>query len=146
MVASTSSDPGDLGPDNENDATFLEPGTIEPTRTLTPLPHTPQTPALPEVAQGSSQSQSQNTPHTPLPDALHGMMTQRLPRKKSQTDSHHTKYSDTTSPAQAMRLEEIARTQIFLKVAIITSIAGVIAAFFTGGDAVAFNVDRKSVV
>ena len=137
MVASTSSDPGDLGPDNENDATFLEPGTIEPTRTLTPLPHTP---ALPEVAQGSSQSQSQNTPHTPVPDALHGMMTQRLPRKKSQTDSHHTKYSDTTSPAQAMRLEEIARTQIFLKVAIITSIAGVVAAFFTGGDAVAFNV------
>src|SRR5690606_31431827 len=82
---------------------------------------------------------SHNTPHTPAPDVVHGMRTQRLPRRKSQTDSHHTKYS-TTSPVQAMRLEEIARTQIFLKVAIVTCVAGVLAALITGGDPVAFNV------
>jgi serine/threonine-protein kinase len=138
MVASTNSDPGDLGPDDEsmyadpsvndpgndrvndpgNDRVNdpgNDPGLVGRTRTLTPEP-------------------------TPIPDPVHALPTQHLPRKKSQTDSQHTKYSSTTSPAQAMRLDEIARTQIFLKVAIMTSVAGVIAALVTGGDPVAFRV------
>ncbi|HEY5944720.1 MAG TPA: serine/threonine-protein kinase [Kofleriaceae bacterium] len=117
MVASTSSDPGDLGPDPDDDRTQADAvhGSIDPTRTLTP-----------------------ETPHTP--DIVHGLPTQQLPRKKSQTDSHHTKYSGTTTPAQAMRFEEIARTQIFLKVVMVTCVAGVMAAMVTGGDPIAFRV------
>jgi serine/threonine-protein kinase len=122
MVASTSSDPGDLGPD-EHDQTQADPtaGVVgglsslaEPTRTLTP----------------------QGTPG----EQVHGLPTQQLPRKKSQTDSQHTRYSQATSPAQAMRFEEIERMQIFLKVCIVTSVAGVIAALITGGDPIAFRV------
>jgi eukaryotic-like serine/threonine-protein kinase len=95
-----------------DDATQAD-GGIEPTRTLTP-----EQPA----------------------DEVHGLATQRTPRKKSNTDSHHTKYSSTTSPVQAMRLEEVARTQIFLKVAIVTCFAGVIAALMTHADPVGFRV------
>ena len=39
-----------------------------------------------------------------------------------------------------MRLEEIARTQVFLKVAILTCIAGLLAALVTGGNPIAFRV------
>jgi len=113
MVDGDGPGPDDLGPDDQTQA---DPGpSIEPTRTLTPEQQTPD-------------------------GGVHGMATQRMPRKKSTTDSHHTKYSSTTSPAQAMRLEEIARTQIFLKVAIVTCVAGVIAALMTGGDPIGFRV------
>ncbi|HEY5928068.1 MAG TPA: serine/threonine-protein kinase [Kofleriaceae bacterium] len=120
MVDSPTQDPGDLGPDELEGQTYADPHArppepIEPTRTLTPEQRTPA-------------------------DPVHGAPTQNLPRKKSQTDSHHTKYSSTTSPAQAMRFEEIARTQIFLKVAIVTCVAGVVAALITGGDPIAFRV------
>jgi serine/threonine-protein kinase len=114
MVPSTSSDPGDLGPD---EPTYAEPAAAEPaepTRTLTP----------------------QGTPADPV----HALPTQQLPRKKSNSESHHTKYSQATSPAAAMRFEEIARTQIFLKVAIVTCVAGMVAAMVTGGDPIAFRV------
>jgi serine/threonine-protein kinase len=74
------------------------------------------------------------------PDSVHALPTQSLPRKKSPTDSHHTKYSTTTSPAEAMRLEEIARSQIFLKVAIATCFAGMLVALATRADAFAFRV------
>ena len=49
---------------------------------------------------------------------LHAQSTADLPRRRASTDSHQTKYSTTASPVEAMRLEEIARTQVFLKVAI----------------------------
>jgi eukaryotic-like serine/threonine-protein kinase len=114
MVPSTSSDPGDLGPDEQTYADAAPPEPVEPTRTLTP----------------------QGTPADPV----HGLPTQQLPRKKSNSESHHTKYSQATSPAAAMRFEEIARTQIFLKVAIVTCVAGVVAAMVTGGDPIAFRV------
>jgi eukaryotic-like serine/threonine-protein kinase len=133
MVGSTSSDPGDLGPDDQ-DATYLEhpshaEPSLDPTRSLT----------HPRAAPNAA-SDTPPTPQTPGPASLHGHPTQQLPRRKSQTDSHHTKYSSTTSPAQAMRMEEIARTQIFLKVAIVTSLAGVLAALVTAGDPAAFRV------
>jgi serine/threonine-protein kinase len=74
---------------------------------------------------------------TPAPD-VHGLPTQQLPRKTA--DSHATRYSTATSPVEAMKLEELARTQIFLKVAIITCFAGVGIALATGGDPIAFRV------
>jgi serine/threonine-protein kinase len=75
------------------------------------------------------------------PDPVHALPTQALPaRKKSQTDSHHTKYTTTTSPAEAMRLDEIARSKVFLRVAILTCFAGVFVALLTNGDPTAFRV------
>jgi len=75
------------------------------------------------------------------PDPVHGLPTQQLtPRKRSTTDSHATRYSTTASPVEAMRQDEIARTQIFLKVALVTSAAGALVAFVVGGDPIAFRV------
>jgi hypothetical protein len=73
------------------------------------------------------------------PDPLHQLPTQQLPERKRSTTDSHTKYS-TVSPAEAMRLEEIARTRVFLWVAVVTSIAGLLAAVVTGGDRVALLV------
>jgi eukaryotic-like serine/threonine-protein kinase len=106
-------DPGDLGPDDG--ATHAESTKAEPTETLTPP----------------------SSPGTPAPD-VHALPTQQLARKSA--DSHATRYSTATSPAEAMRLEELARTQIFLKVAMLTSLAGVLVALATGGDPIAFRV------
>ncbi len=71
---------------------------------------------------------------------LHAQSTADLPRRRASTDSHQTKFSMTASPVEAMRLEEIARTQVFLKVAIFTCLAGLIGAFTTSGDPIAFRV------
>ena len=76
-------------------------------------------------------------------DPVHTYPTQQLPtRKKSTTDSQGTRGSTvaTASPAEAMRLDEIARTRVFLKVALITCLAGAIAAYITGGDPIALRV------
>ena len=77
---------------------------------------------------------------TPLPDPLHSFPTQQLSRKKSTTDSHASKHTTAVSPAEAMRLDEIARTRVFLKVAILTCVAGALAALATGGDPIALRV------
>jgi len=74
------------------------------------------------------------------PDPVHALPTQSLPRKKSPTDSHNTRYTTTTSPAEAMRLEEIARSQVFLKVVILTCVSGVAVALATRGDPIALRV------
>ncbi|HTL32444.1 MAG TPA: serine/threonine-protein kinase [Kofleriaceae bacterium] len=111
-------DPGDLGPDDaaatqaDHAHGTQDPAAIDPTESLTSAPD------------------------------VHALPTQQLARGgKGSSDSHATKYSATaTSPAEAMRLEEIARTQIFLKVAIITCFAGVGVALATGGNPIAFRV------
>jgi serine/threonine-protein kinase len=78
---------------------------------------------------------------TLTPDPVHTFPTQQLPpRKKSTTDSHATKYTTTASPVETLRLDEIARTRVFLKVAIVTCVAGAIAALVTGGDPIALKV------
>jgi len=112
------SDPGDLGPDDG-----AQPTHADATRTVAPVAGAP--------ALGAD---------------LHGQPTQRLPRTKSTTDSQATRYSTATSPVEAMRLEEIARTQIFLKVAILTSFAGLLAALITGGNPIAFRVIMASCI
>jgi serine/threonine-protein kinase len=106
-------DPGDLGPDDD---THAERGLIEPTRTLTPA--------------------AAVAPVSPV-NPVHAMQTQQLPRR---TTNESTKYSTATSPVEAMRLEELARTQIFLKVAIVTCLLGAGLALATGGDPIAFRV------
>jgi serine/threonine-protein kinase len=130
-------DPGDLGPDDDNTRTQLAQTeslqqTVAQTPSQLPTPTSPGSPAAVARAQ-SPTAQSQSIP------SIHGLPTQSLPRKKSATDSH-TRYTTATSPAEAMRLEELARSQIFLKVAILTCFAGLGVAAATGGDPVAFRV------
>src|SRR5262249_21660751 len=69
--------------------------------------------------------------------SVHALPTQPLPRSSNPSV---TRYSTTTSPVEAMRLEEIARTRVFLKVALFTSFAAVGAALLTSGDPIAFRV------
>jgi serine/threonine-protein kinase len=76
-------------------------------------------------------------------DSVHALPTQQLTRgRRGGNDSQHnnTRYSTTTSPVEAMKHEEIARTQVFLRAVIITSMAAVIVAFVTDGDPIAFRV------
>ena len=61
-------------------------------------------------------------PRRPTP--VHALPTQQLPSaRKAEPTRTRREYSTATSPVEAMRLEEIARTQIFLKVAILTCVA-----------------------
>ena len=75
-------------------------------------------------------------------DPVHGLPTQQIPlRRRSGTDSQHaSKYTTATSPGEAMRLDEIARTRVFVRVVVVVSIAGAIAALMTGGDPFALRV------
>jgi eukaryotic-like serine/threonine-protein kinase len=75
---------------------------------------------------------------TVTPNPVHAQATQQLPRRSG--GESQTKYSTATSPVEAMRLEELARTQIFVKVAIITCVAGLAVAWLTNGDPIAFRV------
>jgi serine/threonine-protein kinase len=83
---------------------------IEPTRTVTPTSH--------------DQPHHQSTPQG---------------RRRSTSDSH-TKYTITASPVEALKLDELARTRIFLKIALLTCVAGATVSVVTSGDPIAFRV------
>lgn len=103
-------DPGDLGPDDV--ATY---------------------------ANGADSAQLEPTRTlTPESPGVHGLPTQQLPRRTA--GESQTKYSTATSPVEAMKLEELARTHIFVRVAIITCVCGLAVAFVTKGDAIAFRM------
>jgi serine/threonine-protein kinase len=70
---------------------------------------------------------------------IHQQPTEQLPRKRSGSESN-TKFTTTASPVEALKLDEIARTRIFLKVALLTSILGAFVDSATGGDPIAFRV------
>ncbi len=113
-------DPGDLGPDDTQ--ANAEPGASPPIEGLYEATQSPPAARVTVVDEG-----------------VHGLPTQQLPRRTAAHESQ-TKYTTATSPAEAMRLEELARTQIFLKIAIVTCVLGVLVALATGGDPVAFRV------
>ncbi|MBA3464309.1 MAG: serine/threonine protein kinase [Deltaproteobacteria bacterium] len=77
-------------------------------------------------------------------DPVHGLPTQQLAldnKKRGQTSLTKLSESRTTSsPVEAMRLDEIGRTRVFLRVALLLSIGGAIAALLTGGDVIAQRV------
>jgi hypothetical protein len=83
-------------------------------------------------------TRAEGTQATPTPDPVHGLPTQQLASSRKAGESHATRYSTATSPVEAMRLEEIARTQVFLKVAILTSLSGGLLALLTKGNLVGF--------
>jgi len=81
----------------------------------------------------------------PLVDSVHQLPTQQLQlrTKRPSTSatpslSRHTQTA--SSPVEAMRQDEVARTQIFLKIAIATAIAGALIALITDGDPIALRV------
>jgi serine/threonine-protein kinase len=84
-------------------------------------------------------TRAEGTQATPTPDPVHGQPTQQLPSSRKPSESHATRSSTATSPVEAMRLEELARTQVFLKVAILTSLSGGLLALLTKGDPFAFG-------
>ncbi len=81
----------------------------------------------------------------PPSDMVHGLPTQALPQRSrrgsvlGQTPSL-SRTGTASSPIEAMKQDEIGRTRIFLKVAIMTCLAGVLVAVITGGDPIAFRV------
>jgi len=99
---------------------------------------------------GESEGEGDNATRTVAPDSVHSQATQQLgTRKRSPTDSvgaMASRYSTATSPAEAMRQDEIARTQIFLKVALAVGLAGGASAFGAHGDPIAFRAIMIGVV
>ncbi|MBL0219735.1 MAG: serine/threonine protein kinase [Myxococcales bacterium] len=83
-------------------------------------------------------------PNKPV-DPVHALPTQQIPGKKARgsTASSVTRLSEsrtTTSPIEAMKLDEIERTRVFLKVALVLSVSGAIIALITSGDVIAQRV------
>jgi len=75
-------------------------------------------------------------------DPVHALPTQQLPVKRQGTGSM-TRLSEsrtTASPVDAMKLDEVERTRVFLRVALALSVLGAIAALVTGGDVIAQRV------
>jgi serine/threonine-protein kinase len=74
----------------------------------------------------------------PVFDPIHQLPTQQLsaPRRAS-TSLSKTPASTASSPVDAMKLDEVARTRIFLKVVLAITAGGIIVALSTAGDPVA---------
>ena len=118
-------DPGDLGPGDS------DPARVD--RTLGDPVSGAATPGSPAV---------DDRTRTVTP-GIHALATQRLgTRPRNVGDSEqHSKFSATTSShTEAMRLEEIGRARVFLKVALLTCIAALVVAFVTSRDPIALRV------
>jgi serine/threonine-protein kinase len=63
-----------------------------------------------------------------------------LPNQATPSKKSDTKYTQTTTPAEAMRLDEVGRTHAFTRVAIATCLGGIIVALVTRADPLAFRV------
>jgi serine/threonine-protein kinase len=83
---------------------------------------------------------------TPRPESVHALQTQQIPgtsRRKPGTGTAELSRlgeTGTTSPVEAMRLEEVERTRVFLKVVVALCLGGVVVALSTSGDAIAQRV------
>ena len=76
---------------------------------------------------------------TIAPNPIHALPTQRLAAVRRGT-TESSRLTTTTSPSEAMRHEELSRSQIFLKIAILTALAGLAVALLTNGDPTAFRL------
>src|ERR1051325_5040867 len=73
-------------------------------------------------------------------DPIHVLPTQQIsapPRRASTSLSKVSASATATSPVDAMKLDEIARTRVFLKFAFALTAGGIILVLSTGGDEVA---------
>jgi eukaryotic-like serine/threonine-protein kinase len=69
-----------------------------------------------------------------LPDPVHQLPTQQLSAPRRASASVSKASATTSSPVDAMKLDELARTRIFVKVVLALTIGGIIVAVSTGGD------------
>jgi eukaryotic-like serine/threonine-protein kinase len=72
----------------------------------------------------------------PAPDPVHQLPTQQIAPRRAATSLSKAS-TTTTSPVDAMKFDEIARTRIFLKIVLALCAGGIIVAVSTGGDPVA---------
>ena len=75
---------------------------------------------------------------TIAPNPIHAQPTQRLAVRRGTIES--SRLTTMTSPSEAMRHEELSRSQVFLKIAILTALAGLAVAILTNGDPTAFRL------
>ncbi|HEU0033976.1 MAG TPA: serine/threonine-protein kinase [Kofleriaceae bacterium] len=93
------------------------------------------------IATGSDASAGATVQGLP-PDVVHALPTQQLPNRPPRqvigatpSISRNSGSVTATSPVEAMRLDEIQRTRVFLKVAIATCVAAITVVAITGHDA-----------
>jgi eukaryotic-like serine/threonine-protein kinase len=74
-----------------------------------------------------------------IPDPIHHLPTQQLtaPRRSAGSVSKASASATTSSPVDAMKFDELARTRFFLKVVLGLTLGGIIVAVSTDGDPVA---------
>ena len=90
--------------------------------------------AEPPVA--SADIATRTIPPTP---PVHAQPTQQLARRRAASESS-SRYTTASSPVEAMRHDELERTRVFLRIAVLTSVAGIVASFSTRGDPFALRV------
>ncbi len=76
-------------------------------------------------------------------DPIHALPTQQIPGKRRGSSASIARLSEsrtTTSPIEAMKHDEVERTRVFLKVALLLSVGGAIIALITSGDIIAQQV------
>ncbi|HEU4726370.1 MAG TPA: protein kinase, partial [Kofleriaceae bacterium] len=107
-------------------------------------PETPAEATPPTVTDGVPEATDPDRDRSdavPLVDPVHQLPTQQLgaPRRAQSSVSKTPPpgASTTSSPVDAMKFDEVARTRIFAKVALAITLGGIIAALGTGGDPVA---------
>jgi serine/threonine-protein kinase len=100
----------------------------EPTHELT------HDPAL-AVDPATSLAPAASGPLRAQPDEVHQLPTQQLPGPRPPSLSKHS--STTSSPVDAMKFDEIARTRVFLRIVFALTAGGMIVALSTTGDHVA---------
>ncbi|MBL9014443.1 MAG: hypothetical protein JNL83_09710, partial [Myxococcales bacterium] len=136
----------DLGPQNLEDPTEIleseaDDADVDPTTSHHGALPANGTPATVETDEPGTLQQ--DYPGKPV-DPVHQLPTQQLPQKLAKRGGTSvTRLSEsrtTTSPVEAMRIDEIERTRVFLRVAFLLSIGGAIIALLTGGDVIAQRV------
>jgi serine/threonine-protein kinase len=119
----------------------LTPGPIAAASILTPAPIAIEPATAPILAPATLPTAPAIARPDPDrgPDPVHQLPTQQIPsaRRASSSMSKHSASITTTSPVDAMKFDEIARTRIFLKIVLALCAGGIIVALSTGGDPVA---------
>ena len=116
-------------PDDEPLDSDADDSDIDPTHSLPP-------------AAGEPGTVQYEYPGKPV-DPVHALPTQQIPGKRRSGTGSMTRMSEsriTASPVEAMRLDEIQRTRVFLRVAIGICVGGTVVALSTSGDAIAQRV------
>ena len=118
----------------------LTPGPLSAAHVFTPAAM-PTVPGSAQAVTADRERGAEPRTHTEAiapPDSVHQLPTQQIATaRRASTLSKPSAATTTTSPVDAMRFDEIARTRIFLKIVLALCAGGIIVALSTGGDPVA---------